>query len=172
MTVQFLRSPPAPVPMASVQGTLALDYGNTVRFTRAPDLRVLPGARAELEAFAHRFASAVVEVIGGDRGPSQLLRWTTERVYADLQRRCAAARRHDGRRHPGLRRLRGQVRSGDGAPPRCPRWPSYRGMSATGERCPSRRSLHGSSTWTAVGAAPPCSSAEPADRAAPTTTCD
>ena len=110
MTVQLHRSAPTPVPMASVQGTLALDYGGSVQSTRAPDLRVLPGARAELEAFAHRFASAVVEVIGGDRGPSQLLRWTTERVYADLQRRAALlARTTPGDRR--VRRLRSQVRS-------------------------------------------------------------
>lgn len=110
MTVQLHRSAPAPVPMASVQGTLALDYGSAVQSTGAPDLRVLPGARAELEAFAHRFASAVVEVIGGDRGPSQLLRWTTERVYADLQRRAALlARTTPGDRR--VRRLRSQVRS-------------------------------------------------------------
>ena len=110
MTVHLHRSAPAPVPMASVQGTLALDYGTTVQSTRTPDLRVLPGARAELEAFAHRFASAVVEVIRGDRGPSQLLRWTTERVYADLQRRAALlARTTPGDRR--VRRLRSQVRS-------------------------------------------------------------
>ena len=110
MTVQLHSPAPATVPMASVQGTLALDYGSTVRSTRAPDLRVLPGDRAELEAFAHRFASAVVEVIGGDRGPSQLLRWTTERVYADLQRRSALlARTTPGDRR--VRRLRSQVRS-------------------------------------------------------------
>ena len=110
MTVQLHRSAPAPVPMASVQGTLALDYGSTVRPTRTPDLRVLPGNRAELEAFAHRFASAVVEVVGGDRGPSQLLRWTTDRVYADLQRRAALlARTTPGDRR--VRRLRSQVRS-------------------------------------------------------------
>ena len=108
MTAQLHRpmpvQVPARVPLASVQGTLALDYGSTVRATRAPDLRVLPGDRAELEAFAHRFASAVVEVMGGDRGPSQLLRWTTERVYGELQRRAAPGDRR-------VRRLRSQVRS-------------------------------------------------------------
>ena len=113
MTAQLHRpmpAMPAQVPLASVQGTLALDYGTTVRATRAPDLRVLPGDRAELEAFAHRFASAVVEVMGGDRGPSQLLRWTTERVYGELQRRAALL----SRTTPGdrrVRRLRSQVRS-------------------------------------------------------------
>jgi len=111
MTVQIQRpTAPAPVPLASVQGTLALDFGSSVRSTRAPGLRVLPGDRAELEAFAHRFASAVVEVVGGDRGPSQLLRWTTEPVYAELQRRAALlARTTPGDRR--VRRLRSQVRS-------------------------------------------------------------
>ncbi|MCW2848694.1 MAG: hypothetical protein JWR90_2668 [Marmoricola sp.] len=96
--------------LPSVQGTLALDYDTRVRSTRAPELRVLPGQRAELEAFAHRFASAVVEVVGGDRGPSQLLRWTSEDVYADLQRRTSLL----SRTTPGdrrVRRLRSQVRS-------------------------------------------------------------
>ena len=110
MTVHLHRPTSGPVPLASVQGTLALDYGGAGRPTRSPDLRVLPGQRAELEAFAHRFASAVVEVVGGDRGPSQLLRWTSERVYADLQRRAALlARTTPGDRR--VRRLRSQVRS-------------------------------------------------------------
>lgn len=110
MTVQMHHCEPTPVPLSSVQGTLALDYGTLVRTTRVPDLRVLRGDRAELDAFAHRFANAVVEVIGGDRGPSQLLRWTTESVYADLQRRCALlARTTPGDRR--VRRLRSQVRS-------------------------------------------------------------
>ncbi len=100
----------ATVPMASVQGTLALDYHRDVRPAPSPDLRLVAGGRAELEAFAHRFARAVVEVVGGDRGPSQLLRWTSERVYADLQRRAALL----SGTTPGdrrVRRLRSQVRS-------------------------------------------------------------
>ncbi len=113
MTVQLHRAfhTPEPVAVATIQGTLALDYGSdTVQTTPAPDLRVLSGARAELEVFAHRFASAVVEVVGGDRGPGQLLRWTTESVYLDLQRRCALlAQTTPGDRR--VRRLRGQVRS-------------------------------------------------------------
>jgi hypothetical protein len=97
-------------PLTSVQGTLALDYGHRVRSSRGPDLRLLPGERLELEGFAHRFASAVLEVMGGDRGPSQLLRWTSQSVYADLCRRAQLLQRAtpDDRR---LRRLRGQVRS-------------------------------------------------------------
>jgi hypothetical protein len=110
MTVQIDLPRPAPAPTASVQGTLALDYGSVVRSTSGPDLRMLPGDRARLEAFAHRFASAVVEVVGGDRGPSQLLRWTTESVYAELQSRSALlARTTPGDRR--VRRLRSQVRS-------------------------------------------------------------
>jgi hypothetical protein len=94
----------------SVQGTLALDFGHLVRPTRSPDLRLVPGDRLELEGFAHRFAKAVVEVMGGDRGPSQLLRRTSEQVYADLCRRAALLNRAtpDDRRQ---RRLRSQVRS-------------------------------------------------------------
>jgi hypothetical protein len=112
MTVQLhhLAHLSQPVPVASVQGTLALDYDRPVRSSGSPDLRVLPGARAELEAFAHRFANAVVEVVGGDRGPSQLLRWTSEQVYAELQRRSALlAGATPGDRR--VRRLRSHVRS-------------------------------------------------------------
>jgi Family of unknown function (DUF6459) len=94
----------------SVQGTLALDFGHLVRPARTPDLRLVPGDRLELEGFAHRFAKAIVEVMGGDRGPSQLLRRTSEQVYADLCRRAALLNRatpNDRRQ----RRLRSQVRS-------------------------------------------------------------
>jgi hypothetical protein len=96
--------------MASIQGTLALDYGHDVRAVPSPDLRLVAGGRAELEGFAHRFARAVVEVVAGDRGPSQLLRWTTEPVYTELQRRAAVLSRTtpSDRR---LRRLSCQVRS-------------------------------------------------------------
>lgn len=98
----------APVPMASVQGTLALDFDHERH--DAPTLRLLAGGREELDAFARRFARAVVEVIGGDRGPNQLVRWTSEVVYADLQRRVALLQRTvpSDRR---VRRLRSQVRS-------------------------------------------------------------
>ncbi len=110
MTTQLTHPGPAPVPMASIQGTLALDYGHHTRATASPALRAVAGGREELESFAHRFARALVEVLGGDRGPSQLLRWTSEQVYAELQRRSsllAAATPGDRR----LRRLRSQVRS-------------------------------------------------------------
>ena len=115
-TPPALFLPPTPrrqVPTATLQGTLALDLGRggDVASPAAPaPLSLLPGGRADLDAFAQRFAAAVVEVVGGDRGPSQLLRWTSPEVYAELQRRAALM----NRTVPGdrrVRRLRSQVRS-------------------------------------------------------------
>lgn len=108
MTAQITR--PQASPMASIQGTLALDYGRDVHAAPSPDLRLVVGGRAELESFAHRFARAVVEVANGDRGPNQLLRWTSEKVYAELQHRTALlASTTPGDRR--VRRLRSHVRS-------------------------------------------------------------
>jgi len=110
MTAQIARAEGPAVPMASIQGTLTLDYGRHVHASPSPDLRLVVGGRTELESFAHRFARAVVEVVGGDRGPSQLLRWTTEQVYTELQQRSAllAGTTPSDRR---VRRLRTHVRS-------------------------------------------------------------
>lgn len=110
MTTTTVPSTRRPVPVASLQGTLALDLGRGDRPQAPARLTLVPGGRAELDAFAHRFAAAVVEVVAGDRGPSQLLRWTSPEVYADLQRRAALM----NRTVPGdrrVRRLRSQVRS-------------------------------------------------------------
>lgn len=98
-----------PVATATVQGTLALDL-EPERLPARPVLTLMPGARAELDRFVQRFARAVVEVVSGDRGVQQLLRWTSEPVYADLSRRTSAMHRAtpvDQR----VRRLRAQVRS-------------------------------------------------------------
>jgi Family of unknown function (DUF6459) len=83
------------VPLASVQGTLALDLEELPAQLSAPPepsahLALAPTpdqAADEVRAWAHRFAQAVVEVAGGDRPVTQLLRWTTPRVYQDLSRR-------------------------------------------------------------------------------------
>jgi len=106
-----------PVPLATVQGALALDLDlDQVPRPPAPDgLRVVPGAREEdreVQVWAARFAQATVEVISGDRPVSQLLRMTSTRVYADLDRRLRVL----GRRVPPTpaqraRRIRPQVRS-------------------------------------------------------------
>lgn len=66
--------------------------------------------RAALERFVPRFCAVVVEVIGGDRGVQQLLRWTTERVYSELVRRSTALNGTIGG-DQRLRRLRATVRS-------------------------------------------------------------
>jgi hypothetical protein len=115
MTAYVHQALPARVPMASLQGTLALEFDPPPRPAHVagadgPTLTLVPGGRAELESFAHRFAHVVVEVVGGDRGPSQLLRCTTERVYEDLRRRASLLQQTtpSDRR---VRRLRSQVRS-------------------------------------------------------------
>lgn len=102
------------VPVATVQGTLALDLGTVPHEPRTPDLRVvrrdeLPD-HPELQAWSARFAQATVEALAGQRPVSQLLRWTTARVYADLDRRVRILNQPT----PGAdrsRRIRPQVRS-------------------------------------------------------------
>lgn len=46
---------------------------------------------AALPTRAHHFVQAVVEIVEGDRSPTQLLAWTAPRVYEAIARR---ARRH------------------------------------------------------------------------------
>lgn len=97
-------------PLAQPQGVLDLSLPLTVDFPDRPKLRLVTGDEPELDAFATRFAQAVVEVIGGDRGVHQMMRWTTVEVYDDLQRRSSTLQRTTApdRR---VRRLRAQVRS-------------------------------------------------------------
>ena len=56
--------------------------------------------RRRFEQHAARIGAAVVEIVGGDRPVSQLLRWTTPEVYQDLARRAHLVARAVGRR-PG-----------------------------------------------------------------------
>jgi hypothetical protein len=98
------------VPLAPVQGFLALDFGAIPEIPVRPNLRLITGTEPDLDAFATRFAQAIIEVVCGDRGVHQLMRWTTEEVYADLQRRSTAVNATTSslvRR----RRLRAHVRS-------------------------------------------------------------
>ena len=102
------------VPVAAVDGSLALDVRALPVVPPAPDLRLLDGGgpreHREVQAWAARFAQATVEVLGGDRPVSQLLRWTNARVYHDLDRRVRIL----GRTAPALQRqrtIRPQVRS-------------------------------------------------------------
>lgn len=86
-----------PEPLATVQGTLALDLGIGVDDPADPPV-VSPATTTEtpcrqrLESWAHRFTQAAVEIAGGDRPVSQLLRWTTPDVYTDLARRAQLVR--------------------------------------------------------------------------------
>ena len=102
------------VPVAAVQGSLALDLDRRRTAPATPELRVIEGGGSrehrEVQAWAARFAQATVEVLGGDRPLTQLLRWTTARVYQDLDRRVRIL----GRTAPApqrLRTIRPQVRS-------------------------------------------------------------
>lgn len=112
------RRPAARTPVAApVEGSLALD-ASALEGPRQPaetthGLRlVAPPERAddEVRQWAARFAQAVVEVLGGDRPLQQMLRWTSQRVYGELERRLAILSRTQdaGRRR---RTVRPQVRS-------------------------------------------------------------
>jgi Family of unknown function (DUF6459) len=102
-------NPQRPRPLPPVQGTLALDLplpgmpAAGPRPSTQPELRVVAdadaGAAPSAEAWAHGFVRAVLEVVAGDRPVHQMIRWTDESVYADLQHRVSALRRA-GRRFP------------------------------------------------------------------------
>ena len=100
------------VPLAPFQGTLALDLQPHLE-PPGPRGEALGDDRAAVERWAHRFAQAAVEIVGGDRPVAQLLRWTSGEVYQDLHRRALLAARAGGRQ-PGAARVqpvRPQVRS-------------------------------------------------------------
>lgn len=87
--------PLRPEPIATVQGTLALDLGRGQEQSHEPPpllLRLEPRERQRLEAWAHRFTQAAVEIAGGDRPVSQLVRWAIPPVYDDLARRAQLVR--------------------------------------------------------------------------------
>jgi len=82
--------------LAEVQETLALELSGE-RGAPAPSASGAPGAdlipiptrgRKQMETWTARFAQAAVEIVGGDRPASQLLRWTSPEVYADLEERA------------------------------------------------------------------------------------
>ena len=98
MTIHQLR-----VPVASVQGTLALDLSPRHAPPELPD-EIAPQQRGRLEQWVHRYVQAAVEIVGGDRPASQLLRWTSGAVYADLHRRALLVARAGGHQ-PGVRRV-------------------------------------------------------------------
>ena len=103
-----LPAPRTPgVPVAEVQGTLALDLQPRQDPPQGLDAEIVPierGRHGDLSAWAGRFAQAAVEIIGGDRPVTQLLRWTSEEVYADLGRRAQLVARA-GHHQPGQARV-------------------------------------------------------------------
>lgn len=110
--VVALRQPPA-APVASVQGTLALALQPRQAPPTAAADRPAGGAdvrpidrrvRREVEAWSCRFAQAAVEIVGGDRPVTQLVRWAAPAVYADITRRAQLVARAGGH-HPGQGRV-------------------------------------------------------------------
>ncbi|GAA1924359.1 Rv3235 family protein [Nocardioides hwasunensis] len=85
-------------PMASVQGSLALDLTPRTapprprpRLARTNDLVVGGTAdRQQVDAIIARYLAAVVEIASGDRPVSQVLRHSVPEVYDDLVRRSRA----------------------------------------------------------------------------------
>jgi len=102
--------------MTAVDGSLALQPPAARRTVQGvpqtPELRLVhdSGSSEEVQLWAARFAQAVVEVLGGDRPLAQLVRWTSQRVYVELERRVSIlARTSDAGRRK--RMVRPQVRS-------------------------------------------------------------
>lgn len=114
------KSPARParptLPVASIQGTLALDLTplldppdcSAVRRSGADrDLvQIDPLTRRRVEAWAQRYLQAAVEIAGGDRPVSQLLRWSDDPVYDDLACRARLAARAETRPPLAPRRRR------------------------------------------------------------------
>jgi hypothetical protein len=115
------RSAKATAPQ--VHGSLALDHAVAREpghaLPQTPELRLVTGGsdgrpadtgNEEVQLWAARFAQAVVEVLGGDRPLPQLVRWTSARVYLEIDRRLSILTRTSdtGRR---MRTIRPQVRS-------------------------------------------------------------
>lgn len=117
-----LTGPRLPAPVASSQGSLALallprqTVPQPVRTSARPGAAVVPidrRMRRTIEEWTHRYIQAAVEIVGGDRPVSQLVRWTAPDVYADLRRRAHLVALAGGHQ-PGLARVqpvRPRVRS-------------------------------------------------------------
>jgi len=108
---------PGRVPVAEVQGTLALELQprheppatlpSPRGANRPEDADVVPIDRAQrrqVDGWVSRFGQAAVEIVGGDRPASQLLRWSSAEVYAELERRAQVVGRA-GHHRPGYARV-------------------------------------------------------------------
>lgn len=106
----------AAVPVASVQGSLALDLGARVEPPRphlhsatAQDVVRAEISRDRLDAFVRRHLQASLEIAVGDRPARQVLRHCVPEVYDDLVARARAVSAAAGST-PGRGRGRGAVR--------------------------------------------------------------
>jgi hypothetical protein len=103
---------PQAAPVTSVQGTLALDLqprfdppeAGSPGGTSADVTPIEAPLRRGLQQWAGRYVQAAVEIVGGDRPVSQLLRWSSRDVFADLERRAQLVARA-GRHQPGQGRV-------------------------------------------------------------------
>lgn len=104
---------PAAVPVSSVQGTLALDlqprqepppWSRHDGHRSADVIEIGNRARGEVEQWAHRYVQAAIEIVGGDRPASQLLRWSSREVFENLERRARLVA-GAGRYQPGQGRV-------------------------------------------------------------------
>lgn len=93
------------VPVASVQGTLALELTPHLDRPEVTHLRAVTGAdlaslaadqRARLDRWVRRYLQVAVEIVAGDRPASQVLRHTDADVFADLTRRATLVARAGG----------------------------------------------------------------------------
>jgi hypothetical protein len=102
-----------PVPVADTQPTLALALlprhsppeprgreGSSSAVILPLDRRL----RRTIDQWTRRYVQAALEIVGGDRPASQLLRWTAPEVYADLRRRAWLVGKA-GDHRPGLARV-------------------------------------------------------------------
>lgn len=109
--------PPRPskkVPLADVQGMFAFYLQPRLEPPRPPGdesedddvvpppIPIVPAAE-QLHSWVPRFAQMAAEVVGGDRPASQLVRWTTKDVYAELRYRASLTAR-SGAYDPGTGR--------------------------------------------------------------------
>lgn len=112
-TVTRLPHQRTPSPCAAVQGSLALSYPPAAappaptEGPRRVSVEVRDEA-VEIRHLAGSFAQAAVEVVAGQRPVLQMLRWTDEHVYGDLERRAALVAQARG---TAARRVHAQVRS-------------------------------------------------------------
>ncbi|HEY6794404.1 MAG TPA: Rv3235 family protein [Kineosporiaceae bacterium] len=86
--------PESPPPVPPAQGVLPL-VGTSGRSRQRPADGAVRPCAPSARAWAHQFVQAALEVISGRRPVVQLVRWTTEEVYATLSRRAALAQRFD-----------------------------------------------------------------------------